>query len=40
MGGKKGKTDGTIKGFALMTLEKRREAGKKGGTISRRTSKK
>lgn len=34
--GKFGRKDGTIKGFAAMTPEKRREAGRVGGTISRR----
>lgn len=40
MGGRKGKADGVIKGFAAMTQEKRRAAGAKGGRISRRTAKK
>lgn len=35
-GGKKGKADGTIKGFALMPVEKVRAAGAKGGRNSRR----
>lgn len=35
-GGSKGTADGTIKGFAAMTPEKRRAAGAKGGKISRR----
>lgn len=34
-GGKKGKKDGVIKGFAR-NIELARTAGKKGGTISRR----
>lgn len=38
IGGKKGKADGTIKGFALMDKEKVRKAGRKGGSISRRPS--
>lgn len=36
MGGKKGAADGVIKGFAAMTPEKRREAGRKGGWNGRR----
>lgn len=36
IGGSKGKIDGTIKGFAVMSPEKRAEAGRKGGKISRR----
>jgi general stress protein YciG len=35
-GGQSGKADGTIKGFALMDKAKVSEAGRKGGTISRR----
>jgi general stress protein YciG len=35
-GGQSGKVDGTIKGFALMDREKVREAGRRGGSISRR----
>lgn len=31
IGGKKGKKDGVKKGFALMPIEKIREAGRKGG---------
>jgi hypothetical protein len=38
-GGRKGARDGTIKGFAAMTPEKRREAGRRGGEISKRTKK-
>jgi general stress protein YciG len=34
-GGKRGKADGAIKGFAA-NPERAREAGRKGGTISRR----
>lgn len=37
-GGSRGKKHGTIKGFALMSPEKRSEAGRKGGRASRRTS--
>lgn len=36
MGGKKGKVDGVIKGFAAMEPELRKEYGAKGGTISRK----
>ncbi len=36
-GGKKGSKDGVIKGFAAMSFEKRSEAGRKGGTKSKRT---
>ena len=39
IGGSRGAKDGAIKGFAAMTPEKRAEAGRKGGTISRRTGK-
>lgn len=38
LGGRKGKADGTIKGFAVMDKQKVREAGRKGGTRSRRGS--
>ena len=37
-GGKKGSADGTIKGFALMTPEKRKAAGALGGKKSRRNN--
>lgn len=36
IGGKKGKADGTIKGFAAMPREKRVAAGRLGGSISTR----
>ena len=36
IGGKGGRVSGIAKGWALMSPEKRREAGRKGGTISRR----
>lgn len=38
-GGKKGKADGTIKGFALMSKDKVALACKVGGTISRKDRK-
>lgn len=37
IGGKKGKADGTIKGFAL-NPDRAREAGRRGGQLSRRTN--
>jgi general stress protein YciG len=36
IGAKGGKKTGIVKGFAAMTEEKRREAGRLGGSISRR----
>jgi general stress protein YciG len=36
VGGARTAASGTTKGFALMTPEKRRAAGRKGGRISRR----
>lgn len=36
MGGKKGKKDGAIKGFAAMSYEKRAAAGRAGGKVSKR----
>ena len=38
IGGKKGAADGTIKGFALMTPEKRKAAGALGGKKSRKNN--
>lgn len=39
LGGRKGREDGVIKGFARMTPEQRSEAGRKGGKNGRRGAK-